>query len=307
MKKTTIAIHGLGNIGAHAIDCIKTSPDLTCLGVIRRQSSLGKDQDKLQGLQDFSSMEALIDATQKPDVVIICSPSRNMPDIAKGYLAKGINTVDSFDIHSEIPALVASLDPISKDNSAVAVVAAGWDPGTDSALRAYFEAMVPTGTTFTNFGPGRSMGHSVAARNIEGVADAISITVPMGSSRHSRLVYIAPQVGSDRDEIKKRLAADSYFSKDPLDIRFLETPEELHTVADNSHGVLLERLGASGATSNQKLSFDMRITNPALTAQVTVACARATTRLASGCYTFIDIPPVALLPGDRMTHIARLV
>ena len=53
--------------------------------------------------------------------------------------------------------------------------------------------------------------------------------------------------------------------------------------------------------------FDMRIDNPALTAQVLVSCARATTRLAPGCHTLIDVPPVALLRGDRMKHIARLV
>jgi diaminopimelate dehydrogenase len=69
----------------------------------------------------------------------------------------------------------------------------------------------------------------------------------------------------------------------------------------------MERIGASGLTSNQRLSFDMRINNPALTAQVLVSCARAATRLAPGSYTLIDIPPVALLPGDRMRHIARLV
>lgn len=307
MATITIAIHGLGNIGSHAIDCIRTAPDLQCLGVVRRPASLGTQKDKLQGCPDFGSINDLIEATEKPDAVIICSPSRNMPDIARDYLSKGINTVDSFDIHPEIPTLVSALDTVAAQNNAVAVVAAGWDPGTDSALRAYFEAMVPTGTTFTNFGPGRSMGHSVAARNIEGVEDAISITMPMGSSRHSRLVYIVPKAGSSLEEIKKRLAEDAYFSKDPLDIRFVKTVAELHTVADNSHGVLLERLGASGTVSNQKLSFDMRITNPALTAQVTVACARATTRLTAGCYTLIDIPPVALLPGDRMQHLARLV
>ncbi len=70
---------------------------------------------------------------------------------------------------------------------------------------------------------------------------------------------------------------------------------------------LLERTGASGMTSNQRLSFDMRIDNPALTAQVLVSSARAATCLASGCYTLIDIPPVAFLPGERMGHIARLV
>lgn len=307
MTKITLAIHGLGNIGTHAIDCISTSPDLECIGVIRRPASIGTQQKNLQGVQDFPSLDALIKATTKPDAIIICAPSRAMPNIAKDYLARAINTVDSFDIHAEIPALVGDLNAVASEHGTVAVTAAGWDPGTDSALRAYFEAMVPTGTTFTNFGPGRSMGHSVAARNIEGVADALSITMPMGSSRHSRLVYIVPKDGASHDDIKTRLAADAYFCKDPLDVRFLTTPEELHTVADNSHGVLIERLGASGSTSNQKLQFDMRITNPALTAQVTVACARATTRLAAGCYTLIDIPPVALLPGERMGHIARLV
>lgn len=47
-------------------------------------------------------------------------------------------------------------------------------------MRALFEAMAPVGVTFTNFGRGRSMGHSVAARAIAGVADATSITIPLG-------------------------------------------------------------------------------------------------------------------------------
>ncbi|WP_407844454.1 hypothetical protein [Desulfovibrio falkowii] len=46
---------------------------------------------------------------------------------------------------------------------------------------------------------------------------------------------------------------------------------------------------------------------PALTAQVLVSCARAVTQLNPGCHTLIDVPPVALLPGDRMKNIARLV
>ena len=36
--------------------------------------------------------------------------------------------------------------------------------------------------------------------------------------------------------------------------------EELAFVADQSHGVLMERTGASGMTDNQILKFDMRIT-----------------------------------------------
>ena len=81
----------------------------------------------------------------------------------------------------------------------------------------------------------------------------------------------------------------------------------MEAVADNSHGVLMERIGASGRTSNQNLTFTMKIDNPALTSQILVSCARAVTRMGAGCHTLIDVPPVMLLAGERMQHIARLV
>ncbi|MGL4208804.1 MAG: diaminopimelate dehydrogenase, partial [Candidatus Adiutrix sp.] len=124
---------------------------------------------------------------------------------------------------------------------------------------------------------------------------------------HSRLVYILPEAGANPDTIRTALASDDYFSHDPLDVRFVATLAELEAACDNSHGVLMERIGSSGQVSNQRLAFDMRIDNPALTAQVMVSAARATTRLASGSYTLIDIPPVAFLPGERNLHLARLV
>ena len=292
------AVHGLGNIGRHVIDCLSCAPDFECLGVIRRESSLGTQSIERRGLPDFASIDQLIAAKGKPDVVILCGPSRSVPDDAKFYLSKGICTVDSFDVHSEIP---------ERQNQCGCITAAGWDPGTDSVMRTLFEAMAPVGTTFTNFGRGRSMGHSVAARAIPGVADATSITIPIGGGRHSRLVYVLPKQGASFDQIRKDLAADPYFSHDPLEVREVKTPEEMAAVADNSHGVLMERIGASGRTSNQHLVFDMKIDNPALTSQILVSCARAITRMGNGCFTLIDVPPVLLLPGDRMQHIARLV
>jgi len=307
MSTISVVVHGLGNIGKYALEALEAAPDMQCLGVIRRASSLGTQLPDLRGVRDFADLDALIKAKGKPDVAIICGPSRNVPEDASRYLAAGMHSIDSFDIHTEVPALVAKLDEAAKKSGRVAVTAAGWDPGTDSVLRALFEAMTPVGTTFTNFGRGRSMGHSVAARSIVGVADATSITIPVGGGRHSRLVYILPEKGASPEQIKANLAKDDYFSHDPLDIRFVSDQAELDAVADNSHGVLMERIGASGLTGNQRLSFDMRINNPALTAQVLVSCARASTRLTPGSYTLIDIPPVALLPGDRMHHVARLV
>jgi diaminopimelate dehydrogenase len=305
--KISVLVHGLGNIGRCVIQSIETSPDMECLGVVRTPASLGTKTPDLRGLQDFDSLEALIKAKGQPQAAIICGPSRLAPAEAERYLKAGLNTVDSFDIHGQIPTVVEQLEGVARAAGRAAIVAAGWDPGTDSVMRALFEAMAPVGSTFTNFGRGRSMGHSVAARAIAGVAGAISITIPIGGGRHSRLVYVLPEAGAAKDDISARLKADDYFSHDPLDLRFVESPEELEAVADNSHGVLMERIGASGLTSNQRLSFDMRIDNPALTAQVLVAAARATTRLTPGCYTLIDVPPVALLPGERLKNVGRLV
>jgi len=307
MLKLPVIIQGFGNVGKKVFQALESSPDMRCIGVLRQAGSIGKSAYDLRGVPDFSDLGALIDKAGKPAVVILCGPSRKVPENAAHFLAAGLHTVDSFDIHSEIPALVRKLDAAAKASGRASVTAAGWDPGTDSVLRALFEAMAPVGTTFTNFGRGRSMGHSVAARAVAGVADAVSVTIPMGGGRHSRLVYVLPAPDASQDAIRDAIAADPYFRSDPLEIRFVRSQEELHTVADDSHGVLMERTGASGFSSNQQFRFDMRINNPALTGQVLVAAARAVARMAPGCYTLIDIPPVALLPGERADHVARLV
>jgi len=152
--------------------------------------------------------------------------------------------------------------------------------------------------------------NSVVARSIKGVADAISITIPIGGGRHSRLVYVVLEPNAQLATVTKEIQADPYFSKDPLEVKAV-SQEQMPLVADDSHGVLMERLGASGLSSNQRLSFDMRIDNPALTAQILVSYARAACRMLQrqqfGAFTSIDIAPVDLLPGDRLDNIKRLV
>lgn len=304
------AVMGLGNIGRYAIEALEIQPDFTCVGVIRRKESLGKDVHGLRGVPEYASLADLEAVSGKPDVVLLCAPSRKIPEVAGDLLGRGYNTVDSFDIHDRIVETIGLLETQAVKGKAVAITAAGWDPGTDSVMRALFEAMAPVGVTFTNFGRGRSMGHSVAARAIAGVADATSITIPLGGGRHSRLVYVVLEEGATFEAVKAAIQADPYFSHDPLDVRQV-TKDELPRVADASHGVLMERVGASGLTANQHFTFDMRIDNPALTAQVLVSSARAAVRLAqsgrSGAYTLIDVPPVLLLPGERIDNIGRLV
>ena len=302
MKKVRAAIVGYGNIGHYVLEALQAAPDFEIAGVVRRAGAENKPEElaNYAVVKDIKELEDV-------EVAILCTPTRSVEKYAKEYLAMGINTVDSFDIHTEIPATVARLDAAAKAGNSVSITAAGWDPGTDSVLRALFEAMVPRGTTFTNFGRGRSMGHSVAARAIKGVADAVSITIPVGGGRHSRLVYVVLEEGENLADVTARIKADDYFAHDPLDVRQCRDREELAFVADQSHGVLMERTGASGMTDNQILKFDMRINNPALTAQIMVSAARATIRQQPGCYSLIEIPMIDMLYGDREELIRHLV
>ena len=219
---------------------------------------------------------------------------------AKEILAMGINTVDSFDIHTQITALRRSLDESAKAGNAVAIISAGWDPGSDSVVRTLLEAIAPKGITYTNFGPGRSMGHSVAVRAIAGVKDALSMTIPVGTGIHRRMVYVELEEGADFKTVEAAVKNDPYF------VNVIQVPcvDDLNDVG---HGVNLVRKGVSGKTHNQLFEFDMKINNPALTAQVLVCVARATMKQQPGCYTMIEVPVIDLMYGDREELIAHLV
>jgi diaminopimelate dehydrogenase len=104
--------------------------------------------------------------------------------------------------------------------------------------------------------------------------------------------------------VTKAIKADPYFSHDETHVFQVESVDALNDVG---HGVNLVRKGVSGQTHNQLFEFNMKINNPALTAQVLVNAARATMRQQPGAYTMIEIPVIDYLPGDREQIIAHLV
>ena len=57
----------------------------------------------------------------------------------------------------------------------------------------------------------------------------------------------------------------------------------------------------------QMFEFDMKINNPALTAQVLVNVARASLKQQPGAYTMIEIPVIDMLCGDKEELIRHLV
>ena len=163
MKKIRAAIVGYGNIGKYTLQALKAAPDFEVAGVVRRSGAENLPAE-LEGYNVVKDIRELGDV----DVAILSTPTRSVEKYAKDILALGINTVDSFDIHSKILDLRRSLGESAEAGNAVSIISAGWDPGSDSVVRTLLEAIAPKGITYTNFGPGMSMGHTVAVKAIEG-------------------------------------------------------------------------------------------------------------------------------------------
>jgi diaminopimelate dehydrogenase len=299
MEKIKVAIVGYGNIGKYALDAIETAPDMECVGVVRRAGAENRPAE-LENIPVVKSIKEL----DKVDVAILATPTRKVEEYAKECLALGINTVDSFDIHTQIVDLRRSLVAVAKEHGAVSIISAGWDPGSDSIVRTLMESLAPKGVSYTNFGPGRSMGHSVAVKAIEGVRDALSVTIPVGTGIHRRMVYVELEEGYDFQAVAAAIKADPYFVNDETHVKQVKSVDELNDVG---HGVNLVRKGVSGKTHNQMFEFNMKINNPALTSQVLVNVARAAMHQRPGAYTMIEIPVIDMLCGDREELIAHLV
>lgn len=301
MQKTKVAIVGFGNVGKEVMEAVIESPDMEVAGIVEVPDRVQHFQGKADEFPVVPDVEEL----GKVDIAILAAGSRCVPQIAPYYLKKGINTVDAFDIHGEsIIGLRKELTSIAAAHDAVAIISAGWDPGTNSVARTIMETIAPRGMTYTNYGPGMSMGHTVAVKAIEGVDDAVALTIPEGTGIHRRLVYVKIKPGYDFKKIEETIKKDSYFNHDTTIVFRVDDVESL---IDMGHGVHIERKGVSGRTHNQHMEFIMQVTNPAATAQVMVSAARASLKQKPGCYTLLEIPPIDYLYGEKDELIFKLL
>lgn len=293
MEKIKVAIIGWGNVGRFCKQAVERAPDMQLVGVVRRPQSIGKDIAELEGLSVVTDVGEL----GAVDVALVSIPSREAPDKVKEMILKGIPTVDSFDVHDQILATKKALNQLAVQHRTVSIFGAGWDPGTDSAVRTILKVIAPVGKTTTTFGGttgGRSMGHTAAVKAIAGVKDAVSLTLPNGAGRHKRQVYIELMPDADFEKITAQIRQDPYFIHDATDVVAVENVRRFDTM---NHGGRLERL-----TQDIQQMYTIEGINPMMTANVMVASARAAYRaqLAGqfGAFTFIERPLIDFLPGS---------
>jgi diaminopimelate dehydrogenase len=117
-------------------------------------------------------------------------------------------------------------------------------------------------------------------------------------------VYVQLVEGATFEEVEQAIKQDPYFIKDRT---YVFEVEDVCSLMDTGHGVLLERNGVSGITHNQSMKFQLKVNNPALTAQVMVSAARAAMKQKPGCYTMIELPVVDFLHGDVDSFVTKFV
>ncbi len=302
MEKIKTIILGCGHIGKYAVKAVQLAPDMVLSGLIDLECNL-TELRKL--VPEVPVVKDVADLPEKPDVAILCVPTRTVESVAPHLLASGIHTVDCFDMHGEpFVHLKAALDPIAKDHNVAAIMGSGVDPGISTMVRALFEIWAPTGLSYVNYGPGMSMGHTVAARSYAGVKDALSITRPGEPGSHKRDLYLELEEGADFEQIKGEILSDSYFCHD--DVRVFQV-DDVTPLVDMGHRIHIFRKGGSSGVDNQLLDFETTFHNPASTAQVLIASARAVTRMAPGAHNMLEVPLLYFLKDDMQTLLKRIV
>lgn len=289
-----VAVLGCGHIGSFASRAVQLAPDMELVGIVEAPARVEEIRQKFPGVPVVTAWQ---DLAIKPQVAILGLPTRTVIQVAPELLAAGIHTVDCFDMHGEpFLNLRATLAPVAAANGSVSVMGAGVDPGVSTIMRSLFELWAPTGLTYVTYGPGMSMGHTVAAKSYAGVKDALSITRPGDPGCHKRDLYLEIAEGYEYEEVKARILQDSYFCHD--DVRVFQV-EDVTPLVDMGHRIHVFRKGGASGIDNQLLDFETTFHNPASTAQVMVGCARAATRLVPGAYTMLEIPPLAYLAGGE--------
>ncbi|MBO5851973.1 MAG: diaminopimelate dehydrogenase [Clostridia bacterium] len=323
-----IAIYGYGNLGKGVEIAIKNASDMILVGIFTRRDP--KSIKTLTGAPVYSS-ESLKDFSNKIDVLIICGGSATDLPILTPELSKNFNVIDSFDTHKNIPLHFANVDKVAKENNHVALISAGWDPGTFSIARLYANAILPNGNDYTFWGKGISQGHSDAIRRIDGVKDARQYTVPVESAlesvrngenptlstrqKHTRECYVVLKDGADAKAVEAEIKnMPNYFADYDTTVNFITQEELDKNHSGMPHGGSVIRTGTTGLESENScvIEYSLKLgSNPEFTASVLVAYARAVYKMYKnknyGCKTVFDVPPIDLLEGEYMDVLAKLL
>ncbi len=224
------------------------------------------------------------------------------------HLAEHFNTVDSFDMHSQIEKYREELDCAARRGNHLSLLSTGWDPGLMSLARLYFASFMPYANVTSVWGEGVSQGHSEAIRRIDGVKYAVQYTVPQRKSMesayrgeavspeclHKRVCYVVCDKNEEKRIAEQIKNTEGYFRGYETEIYFITEAEFLEKHMKLYHRGEVISAGKTG-DNTQLATLSLKLdSNPDFTAGILLASARAVARLHSegavGAISIFDIP-----------------
>lgn len=316
-----VGILGYGNLGRGVECAVRNSEDMELVAVFTRRNP--SSVKLLTEGVPVVEIGKVLDWKEKIDVMILCGGSATDLPKQTPEFAKHFNVIDSFDTHANIPEHFAAVDISAKSAQKVAMISVGWDPGLFSLNRVYADAILPKGETYTFWGKGVSQGHSDAVRRIHGVKNAKQYTIPVESAleavrsgkapklstreKHLREVFVVLEAGADASAIEKEIKTmPNYFADYDTTVHFIGEEEFQKNHSGMAHGGFVIRSGKTGLQDEftNVIEYSLKLeSNPAFTASVLVAYARAVMRFyregSFGCKTVLDVPPSYLSPKSE--------
>lgn len=315
--KIRVGVVGYGNLGKSVEQLIHEQDDMELVAIFTRRNPAD-----IESIYPHTTILQVTEADsymQHIDVMILCGGSKTDLPSQSLEFAKKFNTVDSFDIHEKIPAYFEAVHEVAIAYGYLSILSVGWDPGLFSVQRLLGEVIFPKGDVYTFWGKGLSQGHSAAIRNVEGVVDGVQYTIPSElaiqhvrsgkaldlpeEERHERVCYVVVEEGVNRMKVEYDIKTmPHYFAPFKTTVHFISKEELKRNHHQKIHGGhVISRDRATGKTNQQLMEFSLSLmSNPAFTARVLLAYARAAYRLykngETGARTVFDIPPKYIAP-----------
>jgi len=285
MKKTRLAIIGLGNVGRQCAEAILADQTSVLTGVGRRPGGSPAAWLKAPGVTHISELNEV-------DAALVCVPLDTVMGVAKDLLQSRIPVVECARLHGE--AFLEHKSEIHRTalrHKVPAVVGAGCDPGALSLFRSQFALLSPGGHTETGLHAGSSLHHTLAATGVKSVRKALATERRSMGGVLQRYVYVELEPSANADEVEIAIVNDPLFLDEQTQV--FPVPS-IAALEETNHGVLLERHAAAAETSHASFLLEARYDEAGLAARMMLAAARALPFLQAGAYSLLDLPPGVL-------------
>lgn len=282
---------GLGRLGQACAHAVLDSDDLALAGIVRRaETVLNPLPAPLEGIPTVSHPTEL----GPVDAVLICLPTELVCEVATDLLRHRTPIVEAATLDGVARRMHwQEIDRMALRRGVSAAVGAGWDPGLRPLFEGLFATLCPKGGTRTHDRPGVSLHHTLAARAIQGVRDALCAEFRGVDGAIQRYVYVELAPGADLEPAAQAIRSDPLF----LDEETLVLPvDSVATLEEEGHGLVIERWGRAGGRDHQRFLLEGRFDRIAVAGQMMVSAARALVSLRPGAHPLDTIPAARLHP-----------